>query len=101
MELACRFGRPFPKTQYQGFLELLDNVFASGEAFAGKDVKIVLQRSAGGPAETRYLDFVYQPIKDQAGNVAAIFVEGVTCDITDRHVSEMLRCAIPRPVCAN
>jgi PAS domain S-box-containing protein len=75
-----------PEVQNQGFFELLDNVFASGEAFAGKDVEIVLQRSAGGPAETRYLDFVYQPIKDQAGNVAAIFVEGV--DITDRHVSE-------------
>src|ERR1700678_1896190 len=75
-----------PEVQNQGFFELLDNVFASGEAFAGKDVEIVLKRSAGGPAETRYLDFVYQPIKDQAGNVAAIFVEGV--DITDRHVSE-------------
>src|SRR3984885_6195320 len=75
-----------PEVQNQGFFELLDNVFASGEAFAGKDVEIVLQRSAGGPAETRYLDFVYQPIKDQAGNVAAIFVEGV--DITDRHISE-------------
>src|SRR5271168_1623959 len=65
-----------PEAQNQGFLELLDTVFASGEAFVGKDVEIVLQRSAGGPAETRYLDFVYQPIKDQAGNVAAIFVEG-------------------------
>ena len=76
----------FPEVRHQGFFELLDNVFASGEAFAGKDVEIALRRSAGGPPETRYLDFVYQPIKDQAGNVAAIFVEGV--DITDRHVSE-------------
>src|SRR5580698_4154982 len=75
-----------PEVERQGFIDRLDDVFSSGEAFVGKDVEIVLQRSAGGPAETRYLDFVYQPIKDQAGNVAAIFVEGV--DITDRHISE-------------
>src|ERR1700677_2229910 len=75
-----------PEVERQGFIDLLDGVFATGKAFVGKDVEIVLQRSAGGPAETRYLDFVYQPIKDEAGNVTAIFVEGV--DITDRHISE-------------
>jgi PAS domain S-box-containing protein len=75
-----------PEVERQGFIDLLDRVFATGEAFVGKDVEIVLQRSAGGPAETRYLDFVYQPIKDAFGNVTSIFVEGV--DITDRHTSE-------------
>jgi hypothetical protein len=44
------------------------------------------QRSAGGPAEKRYLDFVYQPIKDEKGAVISIFVEGI--DITDRRRSE-------------
>ena len=75
-----------PEVERQGFIDLLNNVFATGEAFVGKDVEIVLQRSAGGPAETRYLDFVYQPIKDEAGKVTSIFVEGV--DITDRHTWE-------------
>ena len=75
-----------PEAEGQGLFDLLDNVFATGEAFVGRDVKIVLQRSAGGPPETRYLDFVYQPIKDAAGNVTSIFVEGA--DITERHSSE-------------
>jgi len=75
-----------PELERQGFIDLLDSVFATGEAFVGRDVEIVLRRSAGGPTETRYLDFVYQPIKDEAGNVTSIFVEGV--DITDRHTSE-------------
>ena len=70
----------------QGFFELLDNVFATGEPFVGKDVKIVLQRTPGGSEETRYLDFVYQPIKDESGNVASIFVEGL--DITERRATE-------------
>jgi hypothetical protein len=68
------------------FFGLLDKVFATGEPFVGKDIKIVLQRTAGGAAETRYLDFVYQPIKDETGSVTSIFVEGI--DITDRHLSE-------------
>jgi PAS domain S-box-containing protein len=75
-----------PEVERQGFIDLLDSVFATGEAFVGKDVEVVLQRSASSPAETRYLDFVFQPIKDQAGNVTSIFVEGI--DITDRHRSE-------------
>jgi PAS domain S-box-containing protein len=75
-----------PEVEDQGFFDLLDNVYATGKAFVGKDVKIVLQPSSERPPETRYLDFVYQPIKNEAGDVTSIFVEGV--DITDRHNSE-------------
>jgi len=75
-----------PEVERQGFIGLLDSVFATGQAFVGKDVKVALQQSASSPAEARYLDFVFQPIKDAAGNVTSIFVEGI--DITDRHRSE-------------
>src|SRR6202167_1278111 len=75
-----------PEVEGQGFFELLDNVFATGEPFVGKDVKITLQRTPGGDAETRYLDFVYQPIKDESGNVTSIFVEGL--DVTERRATE-------------
>ena len=75
-----------PEVERQGFVDLLDSVFVTGDAFVGKDVEVVLRRSASGPAETRYLDFVYQPIKDEVGNVTSIFVEGI--DVTDRHRSE-------------
>jgi PAS domain S-box-containing protein len=75
-----------PEIEGQGFFELLDNVFATGEPFVGKDVKIVLQRTPGGIEETRYLDFVYQPIKDESGNVTSIFVEGL--DVTERRATE-------------
>jgi PAS domain S-box-containing protein len=75
-----------PEVGGQGFLELLDNVFATGEPFVGKDVKLVLQRTPGGSEETRYIDFVYQPIKDESGNVTGIFVDGL--DITERRATE-------------
>jgi PAS fold len=75
-----------PEVAGQGLFELLDNVFTTGEPFVGKDVKIVLQRTPGGIQETRYLDFVYQPIKDESGNVMSIFVEGL--DVTERRATE-------------
>jgi PAS domain S-box-containing protein len=75
-----------PEVEGQGFFELLDTVFATGEPFVGKDVKIVLQRTPGGIEETRYLDFVYQPIKDESGHVTSIFVEGL--DVTERRATE-------------
>ena len=76
----------FPEVEIQGFLALLDEVFATGKPFVGRDVEIVFQRPLGGTLETRFLDFVYQPIKDEAGDVTSIFVEG--SDQTQRHATE-------------
>jgi len=76
-----------PEVANQGFFELLDRVFTTGEPFIGKDVKIILQRTPGAAPETRFLDFVYQPIRDESGRVASIFVEG--SDITERHATEL------------
>jgi PAS domain S-box-containing protein len=75
-----------PEVESQGFLELLDGVFASGKTFVGKDIKIVLRRSTGGSPENRYVDFVYQPIRGPSGEVTSIFVQG--SDVTERHAAE-------------
>jgi PAS domain S-box-containing protein len=75
-----------PEVASQGFIELLDRVFATGEPFIGKNVEIVLQRTPDAGPERRFLDFVYQPIRDEAGRVTSIFVEG--SDITERHATE-------------
>jgi PAS domain S-box-containing protein len=76
----------FPEVESQGFIALLDEVFTTGKAFIGKNIEIVFQSPHGGAAETRILDFVYQPIKDKPGNVTSIFVEG--SDVTERHATE-------------
>ncbi len=77
-----------PEVESQGFLKLLDEVFATGEPFIGRNVQIVLHPTDGsGGAENRFLDFVYKPIKDASGNVTSIFVEG--SDVTERHATEV------------
>ena len=81
-----------PEVVGQGFFELLDRVYRSGEPFVGTALPVRLQREPDGPLEERYIDFVYQPIRDAAGNVNGIFVEG--SDVTSRkQVEDELRAA--------
>jgi PAS domain S-box-containing protein len=78
-----RLADVLPEVIEQGFIDLLDRVRTSGEAFVGRDVGVVL--GDGTRAATRYVDFVYQPVRDATGRVDAVFVQGV--DVTDRHVA--------------
>ena len=71
-----------PEVVEQGFVTLLDNVRRSGEAFVGRQIKVVLERNPGGAPEERYLDFIYQPIIEDDGEISGVFVEGA--DITDQ-----------------
>ncbi|WP_256753685.1 PAS domain-containing sensor histidine kinase [Mesorhizobium sp. Mes31] len=65
-----------PELEGQGFYELLDQVYETGEPYRGRAVKIALRKKDGESVEERILDFVYQPIKADDGRIAAIFVEG-------------------------
>ncbi|QYF86092.1 PAS domain S-box protein [Brevundimonas sp. PAMC22021] len=71
-----------PEAVSQGFIELLDRAFATGEPFVADGLKFDVQPSPGGPVHERYLDFVYQPIRDANGVITGIFVEGA--DVTER-----------------
>ena len=70
-----------PETVEQGYIELLDQVFATGQAFVARSARYTQSPKQPGSRE-RFLDFVYQPIKDDAGQVTGIFVEGA--DVTER-----------------
>ena len=70
-----------PDLAGQGFYELLDSVYQTGEPYEGRGQLVRLQRTPGGPMENVWLDFIYQPIQDDAGQVAGIFVQGH--DVTD------------------
>ena len=81
-----------PEVEGQGFFELLDQVYSSGEPFVGHAIPLRVAREPGAPLEQLYIDFVYQPIRDPAGAVVGIFVEG--SDVTPRkQVEDELRAA--------
>jgi PAS domain S-box-containing protein len=69
-----------PELVAQGFAELLDQVYASGQPYQGKAVPAMLPTRDGG-MELRYFDFVYQPLRDAQGRVTGIFSQGL--DVTD------------------
>lgn len=74
-------GDALPEVINQGFFDLLNRVYSTGEPYEGRAIAVTLQRVPGAEPESRILDFVYQPIKNAAGNVTGIFVEGT--DVTD------------------
>ena len=79
-----------PEIEGQGFFELLDKVYETGERFVAEQTPVRVTRTPGGPVEERFLDFIYEPTTDEAGKVTGIFVEGF--DVTGRtRADEALR----------
>jgi PAS domain S-box-containing protein len=70
-----------PELEHQGTVALLDKVYLTGEPFVGRQMPIAFQRQADAPPETRYIDFVYQPVTDDQGQVTGIFAQGF--DVTE------------------
>jgi PAS domain S-box-containing protein len=75
-----------PDAVEQGYLELLNKVFETGQAFRSEHAKYTVQVVPGGPSDERFLDFVYQPVSNGNAQVTGIFVEGV--DVTERKKAE-------------
>jgi PAS domain S-box-containing protein len=81
-----------PELVGQGFFELLERVYSTGEPFVGHALPVRLQLEPGGALVERFVDFVYQPIRDASGAVSGIFVEG--SDVTARkQIEDELRAA--------
>lgn len=79
-------GKPvreaLPELEGQGFFELLDQVFVNAEPYVGRAIPLSVQPASGGIAERRFIDFVYQPIIDEGGQVVGIFSQGN--DVTEQ-----------------
>lgn len=91
-------GRPFqqaiPEAVGQLYFELLDKVFQSGEAFVGKQMRVEFARHEGQPPDEVFINFVFQPILGDDGQVIAIFVDGN--DVTDHVRAERSQALLVR-----
>jgi PAS domain S-box-containing protein len=76
-------GRPareaVPEFEGQGFFELLDQVYSTGQPFIGTEVPARVDRGGVGLDEVFY-NFVYQPLMDAAGRVEGLCA--VAVDVT-------------------
>jgi PAS domain S-box-containing protein len=76
-----------PEIDGQGFFELLDRVYRTGETFFGSDMPVMLQRAPGAVLEERFIDLVYMALRDVDGNVTGLLAHGV--DQTHRKLAEL------------
>ena len=64
-----------PELANQGFIDLLDHVYATGESFIGMELPAQIDQNGDGRVETRFFNFVYQPTLDGHGVVDGILVQ--------------------------
>lgn len=74
-------GKPareaLPEFEGQGYFELLDTVYRSGEPFVGYEMRALIDRNQDGQLEEGYFNFVYQPSRAATGAVDGILVHAV------------------------
>jgi PAS domain S-box-containing protein len=87
--LGKTVAEALPDAAAQGYVDLLNQVYQSGEAFSSTGAKYAVQASPEAPINERFVDFVYQPVTDAHGAVSGIFVQGF--DVTERRRAEVLR----------
>lgn len=68
-----------PEAKSQGFLEILDQVYKSGERYIGNEIKFYVQNH-NGTKKQFYFNFVYEPIRNPQGTVEGILA--VISDVT-------------------
>ncbi len=82
-------GRPvrevFPELDGQGFFELLDGVYTAGTPYTARALPVRLR----GEAENRFIDLLYEPIRDAHGVVTGIFVGGYDVTETQRALAAL------------
>jgi len=83
-------GKPvreaLPEIADQGFAQLLDQVYTTGQPHIGHGHPIHVQPAPSLPSAIRYVDFIFQPIAAPDGSVSGIFIQGH--DVTDHKRSE-------------
>jgi signal transduction histidine kinase len=89
-------GKPvreaMPEVEGQGFFELLDAVYRTGEPFVGNELQMRLQPSRGAPLEPHYFSFAYQAMRDPRGAIWGVLATGydVTEQVLSRQAAERL-----------
>lgn len=87
-------ARALPEVAEQGFIQLLEKVYSTGEAFKGNEVPVELLRF--GKPQTLYLNFIYTPLRNDQNDIIGIIAVGI--DVSEqvyaRHTVEEARSAL-------
>ncbi len=72
-----------PELKEQGFKELLDNVYHTGERFVADELPITLKRK--GKLENAFVKFIYEPLREADGTITGVMA--LAHEITEQVLS--------------
>ncbi|MEB8388496.1 PAS domain-containing protein [Rhodobacteraceae bacterium KMM 6894] len=75
-----------PDIEGQGFYEMLDTVYTTGQPISLKGKLVLFKATPDGPVEQRFVDFIFHPLKGANGQPNGIFVQGH--DVTGQKLAE-------------
>jgi two-component system sensor kinase FixL len=81
ISIGTRVADAIPEFVEQQFIEMFDSVYRSGQHIEGSKVPIKLIRQDNGIFETRFINFVYQAVRDADGKTVGLFCQG--SDVTE------------------
>jgi PAS domain S-box-containing protein len=74
-------GKPLaevlPEMAEQGITSILDQVYATGEPFVAREMRLELKRREGAPPDETYWNFVLQPLTGLRGEIEGILAHAV------------------------
>ena len=83
-------GRPvreaLPEVEALGYIALLDQVYRTGLPYSVGAARIHLERTPGAAPEPRMLDLLFQPMRNAAGVVTGVLVNG--SDVTETYAAQ-------------
>ncbi|MDQ2769817.1 MAG: PAS domain-containing protein [Bacteroidota bacterium] len=81
-----------PEVEPQGFIQILDQVYQTGETYRGNELKVQLERDASGTLRDTYFNFIYQQYRenDQPAGIMSFAFE-VTDLVLVRQALEKVR----------
>ena len=85
-------GKPvagaLPESINQGYIDLLDRVYTTGQRYEGREVPFQLHKLTEGGKPMQYINFVYQPLADGHGRTTGIMVFAI--DVTEQVLARQL-----------
>ena len=81
VEGRAQVGQPIttclPELAEQGFIDILQNVFATGESYVGINTPARLLEAATNTLETQYFDFSYQALRNSQQQISGVLIFAV------------------------
>ncbi|MFD2718187.1 PAS domain-containing protein [Hymenobacter monticola] len=88
--LGLPVAQALPELAAQGFVSRLNEVYTSGQPFEAKEMLVELFDPGTGQSQSSYVDFVYQPLRDDRGQTTGIlvFIVDSTAKVHARRATE-------------